>query len=252
MRIGILGAMLEEVSAIKELIQVDGETFIARRKFIEGKFKSNDVILTFSRWGKVAAATTATVLINKYHIDSLLFIGVAGAVHSTLNIGDLVIGSGLYQHDMDARPFFAQFQIPLTNNIIFRTNTKEINNATLAANRFINKISSVISRETLTKHCILNPQVHIGIIASGDKFINNPKEHQNLCLSDEGQTTLAVEMEGAAVAQVCNEHAIPYLVVRTISDKADHTAVSDYQSFIQNIASPYLAGFVAEYLEIIK
>jgi adenosylhomocysteine nucleosidase len=119
MKIGIMGAMLEEVSSIKEMMIIDKITIIANREYTEGKINDNEVVIVFSRWGKVAAASTTTTLINIFNVNFILFTGVAGAVVDHLNIGDIVIGNGLYQHDMDARPFFDLFQIPLTPSIVF-------------------------------------------------------------------------------------------------------------------------------------
>src|SRR3954451_16051531 len=101
-KIGILGAMHEEISAIKEILILNKETTIAERIYYEGRINDTEVVLVFSRWGKVASASTTTTLINKFKVDFILFTGVAGAVSELLNIGDIVVGSGLYQHDMDA------------------------------------------------------------------------------------------------------------------------------------------------------
>jgi len=118
-KIGILGAMLEEVSSIKEMMIINKETTIANRNYIEGTINDIEVVLVFSRWGKVASASTTTTLINKFSVNFIFFAGVAGAVDKKLNIGDIVIANCLYQHDMDARPFFDQFQVPLTATIFF-------------------------------------------------------------------------------------------------------------------------------------
>src|SRR3990167_6627014 len=115
MKVGILGAMREEVESIKQLMVISGETHVGNREYIEGQINSIDVVLTFSRWGKVAASCTAATLIHKFNVDLVLFTGVAGAVHPLLNVGDVVIGDGHYQHDMDASPIFNKYQIPLTD-----------------------------------------------------------------------------------------------------------------------------------------
>ncbi|MBA2652720.1 MAG: 5'-methylthioadenosine/adenosylhomocysteine nucleosidase [Tatlockia sp.] len=248
MKIGILGAMLEEVSSIKNLMVIEKESTIANREFLEGKIGDVEVVLTFSRWGKVASASTTTILINKFDVDFVIFTGVAGAVNEQLNIGDVVISNGLYQHDMDARPFFDQFQIPLTSTIIFKPKEEDIEKARLASETFLNKIDSVIKGDLLTKYSICKPKVLTGLIASGDKFVCNPNEHENINLTINENQTLAVEMEGAAVAQVCEDHTIPYVIVRTISDKADHSAVVDFKGFIQDIACTYSSEIVKEYL----
>jgi adenosylhomocysteine nucleosidase len=247
MKHGILGAILEEVAAIKHLMVVERETNLGGRTYIEGTLNSHHVVLTFSRIGKVAASSTVTTLIHKFNVDFILFTGVAGAVHPELNIGDVVIGDGLYQHDMDATPLFLQYEIPLTNSILFKPHPTHVSNARLAANHFLKHITTHIDEQTLIHHTVHQPVVHQGMIASGDLFVKNPSTHPNLMHKHDNQTTLAVEMEGAAVAQVCHEHNIPYLVIRTISDKANHAAAVDFQSFIKNIAQQYSAGIIQAY-----
>ncbi|MDP3559402.1 MAG: 5'-methylthioadenosine/adenosylhomocysteine nucleosidase [Legionellaceae bacterium] len=246
MKVGILGAMLDEVKSIKQLMIIDRETQVGDKVYIEGSINSIDVVLTFSRWGKVAAASTATTLIHKFNVDFMFFTGVAGAVHPMLNIGDIVIGDGYYQHDMDASPIFSKYQIPLTNHILFEPRKTDVSNASIAAEKFIQKIKSSIDNELLKKYSIVKPVVYRGIIASGDKFIANPSLHSDLSYEIGDRKTLAVEMEGAAIAQVCDGN-IPYIVIRTISDKADHSAVVDFQSFVTTIACQYSAGILNEY-----
>lgn len=247
MKIGILGAMLEEISSIKQLMTIESEIQIGDRVYIEGKIQAFDVVLTFSRWGKVAAASTATTLIHRFHVDLILFTGVAGAVHPMLNIGDIVIGDGHYQHDMDASPLFKKYQIPLTDCILYEPPSAQISSAKNAAQRFTQKINSLISQTLLSQHAIDRPIVYQGIIASGDLFLSDPTSHQNLSYSIDDRKTLAVEMEGAAIAQVCHEHSIPYVIIRTISDKADHSAAINFQSFVSSIASQYASGILSEY-----
>lgn len=246
-KVGILGAMYEEVFSIKQLMVVERETQIGGRNYIEGKINSTEVVLTFSRWGKVAASSTVTTLIVKFNVDQIVFTGVAGAVHPMLNIGDIVIGDGHYQHDMDARPLFPKYQIPLTNTLLFQPNKVNLKMANIAAHRFIQKMNHSIDTKLLETHQIFQPIVYQGMIASGDKFIANPGLHSDLSYEIEGKATLAVEMEGAAIAQVCHEHDIPYVIIRTISDKADHSAEIDFQSFVCSIANQYSAGILAEY-----
>lgn len=248
MKIGILGAMLEEISSIKDMMDVTRETTIGDRLYLEGTIQNHDIVLAFSRWGKVASAITATTLINIFKVDSIVFTGVAGAVQEHLNIGDIVIADGLYQHDMDARPFFDQFQIPLTDKLIFKPDQINVNKAKLAVEELFNNIDVTFANENLIEFGVHKPSVYIGLIASGDKFISNSKNDCNL-FSSHSQTTIAVEMEGAAVAQVCEDYNIPYLVIRVISDKADHSAAIDFQSFIGKIANKYSSGFIHNYLK---
>ena len=250
MNIGIMGAMLDEVKHIKALMNITDNKTIAERTYYTGSLNDIDTTLVFSRWGKVAAATTATTLINTFNADFIIFTGVAGAVSPKLNIGDIVIGDALYQHDMDASPFFEKFAIPLTDRILLKPEPQHIEMATKAAQKFVNNIKTAISESLLQQFNIDIPKVYKGIIASGDQFVANPLAHEDLFPKSLGEV-LAVEMEGAAVAQVCQEHDIPFIIIRTISDKADHSAAIDFQNFVTNVASLYSAEIVKELVRLI-
>lgn len=247
LKIGILGAMPEEIDNIQEMMTSIRKIKIAEREYIEGYINNIQVIVVFSRWGKVAAAITATTLINHFKADLLIFTGVAGGVNDKLNIGDIVIGNGFYQHDMDARPFFDQFQIPLTDKIVYKPDNCNIKIIKKTTSTFVNNILNFINRKTLTNFSINNiPNIYLGLIASGDKFVTT--QNNNLFLHG----TLCVEMEGASVAQVCTEHNIPYVIIRIISDKANHDAVFDFQNFITNIACQFTQGIIYEYFKEIN
>src|SRR6188768_1427880 len=112
-RIGILGAMPEEISGIVSLLKEKTEVLKGMRTYYSGTINHVEVVVVFSRWGKVASATTATHLIVEFGITQLFFTGVAGAIHPNLNIGDIVIADSLVQHDLDARPIMSRFEIPL-------------------------------------------------------------------------------------------------------------------------------------------
>lgn len=237
--IGIMGAMPEEISSIADLISDKREVEIGGRKYNTGSINGIKTVLAFSRMGKVAAAITVTSLIMEFGITDLLFTGVAGAIHPDLKIGDIVVGKQLFQHDMDASPIFQQFEIPLLNRTYFETEEKRINAAKKIIQELFRRkhLERLISREELAHFNIFNPTVYIGDIASGDQFFSGKKEKQTL--SEKLPSVLCVEMEGAAVAQVCYEYNIPFTVIRTISDAADENAEMDFPAFIKNIANRY-------------
>src|SRR6188768_2891656 len=110
--LGIMGAMNEEVSALAQALSVPNARTIAGRKFLSGNLFGQPAVLVESRWGKVAAATTATHLIATFKVDAVVFTGVAGAVDPTVRVGDVVVARDLYQHDLDASPLFAPMEIP--------------------------------------------------------------------------------------------------------------------------------------------
>lgn len=230
--IGIMGAMPQEINGIIPLIQNPLETTIGRRTYTHGTINGTRVALVFSRWGKVAAAATTATLINEFKVSRIVFMGVAGGIASTLNIGDVVVANRLIQHDIDARPMMEEFQIPLLGkkflaaDAIFRDNAAEA-------------ISSLILRSPAAGY---SPKVVVGDIASGDRFFSTTADKQNLL--NKLPTIQCVEMEGAAVAQVCFEHDTPLTVIRIISDTADEKSPTDFMHFIETVASTFSAKII--------
>lgn len=244
MRIGIMGAMQEEIDSI-HLHMAEAMTIEhGGRKYHVGKINNIDVVLVFSGWGKVASATTATSLITEFKIDRLIFTGVAGASISELNIGDVVVSKELYQHDMDARPLMPRYQIPLTGITFFKASLALIENARTSTVGLFSSLTRKITPDVLEKFNITNPKCVVGTIATGDQFISDRK--RTAAIMAEQPETIAVEMEGAAVAQVCNDYSIPFVVIRTISDKADHTSAIDFPRFVEQIARHYSEYIVCE------
>lgn len=243
MKIGIMGAMSEEIDMVKGEITGQVEKTIGGRTFVTGKLHGHDTTIVFSRWGKVASASTVTLLINTFNVDLVLFTGVAGAVDPDLNIGDVVIGNNLYQHDMDARPIFPKYHIPLTNTCIFQPGLQHLDQIEIATRNYLRNIHSDIPANTLEKFSISNPKVKQGTIASGDQFIEDSAAHPNMHLNKEIRAD-AVEMEGAAVAQICEDFDKPYIIIRTISDKSNHSATIDFQAFINEVSNHYSRGIV--------
>jgi len=249
MKIGIMGAMPEEINHIKELMDITDIQTIGKREFYSGKIHDHDVTLVFSRWGKVAATCSVTTLLDTYGVDFILFTGVAGGVDPSLNVGDVVIAESLYQHDMDGRPFFPRFQIPLTDHKIFRPREEHIELAHECITSFLSETKTKISRAKLDKFSILKTsRVVKGTIATGDRFVGDAHACDSLSIEEDGIKAVAVEMEGAAVAQICEDYDKPYLIIRIISDNADHTAHVDFEEFIDEIASEYSAGIASNFL----
>jgi len=251
MKIGIMGAMPQEVDLIKSTMNIEKEEVHGGRTFVSGIFNGFETVVVFSRWGKVASASTATTLLNIYNVDFILFTGVAGAVDPILNIGDIVIGNKLYQHDMDARPIFPKYQIPLTETKTFLPSDNYIEHGKNAASTYVDKINSHIPQDTLSNFSIFSPKVIRGTIASGDQFVTNTATHNGMNLNED-ERAHAVEMEGAAVAQICEDYKVPYLIIRTISDKADHSATIDFTAFIENVSNHYSKGIVCEFLNSLR
>ena len=239
MKIGIMGAMPQEVDIIlSHMTNVTSRDF-GSRTYHAGKMNTHDVVLVFSRWGKVAAATTATTLITEFKIDQLIFTGVAGASSAELNIGDIVVSSQLYQHDMRSK-FFPDGEIPLTGITLFKADQTLIARANRAGSDLLTGSSSrakIIEELTALGVPHANPKCLLGIIATGDQFIDDAG--QRAAIMAQRPETLAVEMEGAAVAQVCHDNQVPFVVIRTISDGADHLAAEKFPTFVEKIAKHY-------------
>ena len=239
--------MPEEIEDYVALLSDHQTAELGGRTFHTGKINGVSTVIVFSRWGKVAATTTVTTLILHFKISELIFTGVAGAIDSRLKIGDVVIGKRFVQHDMDARPLMKQFEIPLLGVCFFESSEA-------LRNRAQTKMSEVLSEFPVRKnfekmnHEIFHlhrPEIYIGDVASGDKFFssNTDKRHLLSILP----TILCVEMEGAAVAQVCFEYKVPFTVIRVISDQADDHAEINFSAFVKQVASKYFISFIEKY-----
>ena len=246
-RIGIMSAMVEEMDSLLEELKKDKVLTIGQREYHVGKLWDKDVVLVFSRWGKVAASSTTTTLITEFKVDEIIFTGVAGAIDSDVNIGDIIVAENLFQHDFDASPFLLKHVLPLILKKEIGTNPIVRNKLFDASSNFVdNQINDVISEDYLKEYKISNPKVIIGNVASGDQFIKDDLKRNEIKSSLDN--VLAVEMEGAAVAQVCYEFNVPLGVIRTISDDANNNAIKDFPKFVYNVASQYSFQIIKNYI----
>ena len=212
------------------------------RAYHVGRLFGADAVVVFSRWGKVAAAATATHLLVEHGVRELLFTGVAGGADPSLRVGDVVVASGLVQHDMDASPLFPRHEIPLLGVTHFSV-PDALQQRALAAAR----ASGLARKARAPEFGVLSPRAVAGEVASGDKFFARAEELQALRARLPG--VACVEMEGAAVAQVAHEYGVPLTVLRTLSDAADEAAPVDFLRFVQAVASRYSHGIVRALLE---
>ena len=242
--IGILGAMAQEIDEVKAILTEKTIVKIANREFVVGKINNVRCVVAFSKWGKVAASITATLMIQEFAVTDLIFIGTAGALADELKIGDIVVAKRLVQHDLDARPIISRFELPLLNRVYVNTDPDLTALAGHAIEQLLMKgVEEIVGKEA-TEEFSLAPTLHFGDIASGDQFINSvEKRNEILSLLPDIQ---CVEMEGAAVAQVCLEFNVPFTVIRTISDTADHNARVDFGRFIAEVANAYSRAIIAE------
>lgn len=243
MTIAIMSAMAEENASLVSHMNNPTTIEAGKRTYHRGELWGQDVIVVFSHWGKVAAASTVTYLIAKLGVTEVIFTGVAGAMSQSLNVGDIVIAKQLYQHDMDASPIIPQHEIPLLGRATIDSDHQRRPQLFLAAQDFvINYLHTKLSTETIKEFSLHSPNVVISDIASGDQFISCDVEVQNL--RERLPSVACVEMEGAAVAQVCESFGVPFSVIRTISDSANDDAHIDFPKFIEDVAQVYTQGIL--------
>ena len=245
-RIAVLGAMSEEILAIKQLMTDVKVVKSHGYDFIVGQINNKAVVVTLSGVGKVASAISVTLLNTLFSIKSLVFTGIAGAVNSELNIGDIVISENLFQYDVDARPNFPIYEIPFFEKAIFPVQKKLVNKATTAIELLLKdkKFNSSINSENIN---INAPKYIKGVIGSGDKFITKSTITKSIdqMLFDQYQLHLdCIEMEGAAVAQCCYQFNTPFVVIRIISDKPSSTTIKDYKAFKHTVAKHYTKNII--------
>ena len=248
MKLGIMGAMPEEMDMIIAAIQQKEIVEHGSRIFYKGLLYDQEVVAVFSRWGKVAAATTAASLITEFQVERMVFTGVAGGIAPDVKVGDIVIAQRLFQHDMDARPLMRRFEIPLTGKTSFEIHPQDQKMMTEAVHQFLKEDKTF--RAKLLENNIANPKLIVGDIASGDLFIST-SEMKNALLRNLPSVVCA-EMEGAAVAQVCDDFGIPLTVVRVISDTADEEDKESIMGFVNKHAGAYSLAILKEYIGLLR
>lgn len=247
--IGILGAMAQEIDEVKALLKDKTIVTIANREFVVGKIGDVRCVVAFSKWGKVSATITATLMVQEFGVTDLVFIGTAGALADGLRVGDIVVARRLVQHDLDARPIIPRFEVPLLNRVYVSTDWHLTELAGKAVSNLLQKGVEYIVGEEAVKDFDLAPRLYYGDIASGDQFISSDEKRQEILgLLPE---VLCVEMEGAAVAQVCLEFEVPFTVIRTISDSADHNAHVDFGKFTVEVANAYSRSIISEMMRLV-
>jgi adenosylhomocysteine nucleosidase len=247
-KLGIMTAMEEEFRLIAHAFGFATSRAIGPRSFLSATHNDLELTLVAARVGKVAAAVTASLLIHEFGVDAIVVVGVAGATDATVRIGDIVVADRLVQHDIDLKGVlgYERFDIPLLNVREMRSCDRLFGAATEAAKRAVASSSYLSGVRTFSKTL---PQTHAGVIGSGDVFVCDPGERESLsaAISD----LKCVEMEGAAVAQVCVEHGVPFVVTRIISDEASGHAAIDFGAFIQKAASVGSEAFVREFVSVL-
>lgn len=238
MRLGVISALSEEQQGLVEAMEGPHTLSYGMRDWTTGCLWGIDAVCVLSRIGKVAATMTAAILVEKFEVTHIVFTGVAGSADFGVRVGDLVVADMLVQHDIDARPLFPRFEVPLTGLARFPSDRALSDRLADAARTFLLRDFEMAFNDAETREFGLDrPQLHRGLIGSGDQFIHN-RAHLHL-LKEALPDLLAVEMEGAAVAQLCFELGIPFTVIRTISDNANEDAAIDFMHFVRTVASRY-------------
>lgn len=215
--IGLIGAMDEEIEYFHEHMTEVVPFTCAGIVFHTGRFHGREVVLCKSGVGKVNAAVCTGLLIHRFACTELIFTGVAGALDPALEIGDIVLSNDCMQHDMDVSPLgYARGVIPYQETSIFPADARLLELAESAANK------------------LKEGRVVIGRVLSGDQFIARREKVAELRHELNGA---CAEMEGAAVAQVCAMSGIPFVIIRSMSDKADGSAPGNFPAFSREAAA---------------
>ncbi|MGB9107123.1 MAG: 5'-methylthioadenosine/adenosylhomocysteine nucleosidase [Telluria sp.] len=248
MRLGIISALHEEQQGLVEAMHRPYKLMHGMREYWGGTLWEIDAVAVLSRIGKVAAAMTATTLVEKFGVTHILFTGVAGSGDPSVRVGDIVVAESLVQHDMDASPLFPRYEVPLTGLSHFASDRRMALELAHAAQRFLElDFMDAIDAQERAAFALQAPRVHRGLVGSGDQFVRHGDRVRALGEALPG--LLAVEMEGAAVAQVCFELGIPFGVIRTISDNANENAATDFMRFVKSVAAHYAFYVVRQFCQ---
>lgn len=213
MKIGILGAMEEEITPLLEILKDYKEIKYANNSYYLANFGQHELVLAYSKIGKVNSTLSAAVMIEKFGAQVLLFTGVAGALKS-LKIGDLLVATKLCQYDLDITAFGHPLGFVPGNEIFIKTDEK------------LNELAKQVASE-------LGKKLAFGTIATGDEFICDEGKKSKIVQVFDAE---ACEMEGASVALVCDALKIPCFVLRAMSDEAGEKAEFDFDEFVVNSA----------------
>ncbi|WP_439654811.1 5'-methylthioadenosine/adenosylhomocysteine nucleosidase [Trinickia terrae] len=242
--LGVLAALPQELGDLVDAMRADGglrTVTLGQRDYHVGTVRGVPCVVTLARVGKVAAAATASALIHVFGVEAIVFTGVAGGVGSQMRVGDIVVANALLQHDLDASPLFPRYEVPLLGVTRFAADAALADELAAACERFVADEGAALAEQFR----LSGARVHRGLVISGDRFVSSSEEVGALRAAL--PEALAVEMEGAAIAQVCYEHDVPCAIVRTLSDTADDHATASFTSFLTDIAHAYSSGILKRF-----
>lgn len=218
-RIAIIGAMDCEIDNFKNMIENLEEIEIANITYYKGKLCGKDIVLLKSGIGKVNAAIATTISIEKFNVEKIIFTGVAGSGNPDYDISDIVISKNLIEHDFDTSALDGDELTVLV---------KGYNDNYYPADNSLIEIAKIAAQKVITDN-----KVYVDTIATGDQFVgdnNKVKQIHNKFKAG------AIEMEGASVAHAALMFKVPFVVIRSLSDKADSDAVADFPKFVAKAA----------------
>ena len=226
--VGIITAMNEELEAVKKIMEDEKEyKTINGLEVVIGKIQGKNCVVTICGAGKVNAARTTQILIDKFDIEYIINVGVAGSLSFDLKIGDVVIGKKIVQHDFDITAFgHSKGYVP------------GVGNEVRSDRELVEKFQTAI--DNLEKRMY---NVKIGIIATGDIFVTEVAMKDKIASKFRAD---CVEMEAGAIAQICKLGNVPFIVIRSISDSPNGDNAKDYDNYIK-LASKRSANMLKEF-----
>ena len=248
-RIAILSALHEELAEVLALMPDEHKISCVGRDFWQGHLHGHEVVAVCPGRGMVAAPPTPAALLARYEIAQVIFIGVAAGLQPGVEVGDVVVAHSVLQHDMDASPLHPRHELPGYGMARLPTEMALSQVLLEAAKDTITWLPKLLGAGKLRAFGLHTPSVHRGLLITGDRFVATVAESD--ALRAELPDALAVDMEGAAVVQVCRDHGVPCAVVRTISDRADNSAHLDFQHFLGQIARHYSARMIRKALNLL-
>lgn len=248
-RIAIISAVHEELAEILTLMPDEQKIVAGGRDFWQGSLQGHEVVAVLSGIGKVAAATTATVLMERFQPQQVIFTGVAGGLAMGVEVGDIVVGTAFMQHDLDASPLCPRWEVPGYGRSRFVADMALTQVLHEAAKDAVKWLPKLLNEPTLRVFGLHSPSVHQGELVTGDHFVST--EADGNVLRQMLPQALAVDMETAAVAQVCHDYGVPFGAVRTVSDRADDAATVDFQQFLEQIARHYSGRIIRKALNLL-
>ncbi|KXT75119.1 5'-methylthioadenosine nucleosidase / S-adenosylhomocysteine nucleosidase [Streptococcus sp. DD10] len=211
MKIGIIAAMPQELRTLIDSLKDAKEKTVLGKSYHLGKIGPHEIVLVESGVGKTMSAMSVAVLADHFKVESIINTGSAGAVADGIGVGDVVVADELVYHDVDVTAFGYDYGQMAGQPLYYGSSSY-----------FVSEMKQVLEG--------LHQRSHIGLIATGDSFIAGQDKIEQIKFHF--PSVLAVEMEGAAIAQAAYNLGLPFMVIRAMSDTASHDANISFDDFI--------------------